>query len=179
MKVFIHQIPVQNKIISFSEENVWAVRSLEDAAGGTAKICKGNLILHRRDEYVRVSGEVNLCVERSCDICGSLVALTIPNKMLLTYEPLPEHEAASEGKSKKEEEFILEEDELDLGWYEKGQLDLMVVLAEHIVLNLNHLVQCADENVQRLEPGECKTLERERGEKEPKNTYKPFANLNI
>ena len=151
------------------------MKALEDTVGGRAKICQGDLILHRRDERVRVSGEVSLGVERECDICGSLVELRIPKAVLLTYEPLPEYDETSEGNLKKEEEFLLEEDELDLGWYENGQLDLAVVLAEHVLLNLNHLVQCADENVHRLEPGECKTLERGRTKK-TQNTYKPFAN---
>jgi len=179
MKIFVHQIPVQNKLVSFFMENAWAVNALEEASNGKAKKCQGELVLHRRDERVRVSGDVELSVERTCDICGSSVELTIPKEVLLTYEPLPEYASSSEGASKKEEEFILEEEDLELGWYEHGQLDLAVVLGEHVVLNLNHLVQCADENVLRLEPGECKTLDREPMEKEPKNTYKPFANLNL
>ena len=179
MKIFIHQIPVQNKIISFSLETPWATKAFEDASEGTARKCQGELVLHRRDERVRVSGEVELRAERSCDICGSLVEVSVPKSVLLVYDPLPEYSSPVEGATKKEEEFILEESDLELGWYEKGQLDVAIVLGEHVLLNLNHLIQCADDNVRRLEPGECQTPEKEPVEKEPKNTYKPFANLNI
>lgn len=179
MKIFVHQIPVQNKMISFSKDSSWAVNALEKAADGKAGNCQGELTLHRREDRVRVTGDIDISAQRICDICGGLVEVTLPKNLALLYDPQPEFEINLEGASSKEEELVLEENELDLGWYEDGQLDLSIVLSEHIILNLNNIVQCSNENVKRLEAGECQSIDSGKSQKEPKNTYKPFANLNI
>jgi hypothetical protein len=179
MKILVHQILVQNKKISFSKDSSWAVNTLEEAIDGKAEHCEGELTLHRREDRVRVTGDVVLSAKRNCDICGGLIEITLSKELALLYDPQPEFEITLEGSTSKEEELVLEENDLDLGWYEDGQLDLSIVLSEHIILNLSNIVQCSDENVKRLEAGKCQSIDSAKSEKEPKNTYKPFANLNI
>ena len=118
MRIYVHQIPVSNKKLRFSLEHAWVQRAFEELKEGIAKKAEGELILHRRDEFVQVRGTVEIVLERSCDICGEAIEFKVPPEFELNYEPSPdaEEQAQYSTKAGREEDQFLNEEELDIGW---------------------------------------------------------------
>lgn len=179
MKIFVHHIPVTNKKIQLKGNEEWLHNMIREDHHGELLSCEGELILHRREDLVQVKGNLTLVFERSCDVCGEAISLTLDQEVSLLYDAFPETQEEEEQtqQKRKEEETVLQEDELDIGWYDNGKLDLSAVLSEHITLNIEPIVQCSDANVKRLVAGTCQTIPVPADKKENKNTYNPFANL--
>ena len=58
-----------------------------------------------------------------------------------------------------EEEHELHEEDLDIGWYEEGKIDLADVVCEAIVLDLPMVIHCDLDFVTKPNPQGCLVLE--------------------
>lgn len=176
------RVPTRAMTIPLSLSLEWVPKSLENAIAGTWKTFEGELSLERMDQRLEAKLVLSYMVECDCEICGSLISYSQQFETSLVYLPFSLDPRKSRHvklpQTVKDLERIshqvtLEEDELDVGFYDNDTLDLSMVLTEAILLERPSLLACNEEDVLRVDEGECISFPTE-GQK---NTHKPFANL--
>ena len=176
------RIPPRPSVYTLDFDVEWVQHALLEAISGNWVSFDGTLTLQRMDERLDANLEIRYAVECPCEICGSTIRYAHSATVDLVYQPFSldprksRHVKAPQTAKDLERishQVTLQEDQLDMGWYENGELDLATVLTEAIVLEHPSLLSCAHEQTERLEDGECMTFPTE-GQK---NTHKPFANL--
>ena len=100
-----------------------------------------------------------------CVRCASPINIRFSDGEDLAYDPMEDIEIT--------EEQELDIDELDLGWYEDGKIDLSVVLCEAIVLSLPAKMYCGLDIVPEKPKGDCYTSP----VKEERRLENMFANI--
>jgi uncharacterized metal-binding protein YceD (DUF177 family) len=86
---------------------------------------------------VEIQTEIRAKSVRVCDRCSSDAQLEIVARHELLYVPLKDQE--EEGR-----DIELGADQLDVSWYQDGELDLATVVQESLALALPNRVVCAD-----------------------------------
>ncbi len=181
-KIAAMRIPTSQMVIPLSFDLKWLRGSVEDALEGEWKTCVGTLGLERLDERLEAVLNLEYSVECACEVCGAQIVYQNTIDTSLVYLPFTLDPRKSRHvkvpKTVKDLERIshqvtLEEDQLDMGFYDNDELDLSMVVTEGIVLARPSLLCCDLDTVQRLDDGDCVEFPSE-GQK---NTYKPFANL--
>ena len=181
-KVGAMRIPTRSMTIELNADVEWVQRALLEAISGSWVSFEGTVTLKRIDERLDAHVKVAYAVECSCEVCGSKLRYTHRTDVELMYQPFTldprksRHVKAPQTAKDLERishQVTLHEDQLDMGWYENGELDLATVLTETLILEHPSLLECAHSETERLDDGECVTFPTE-GQK---NTHKPFANL--
>jgi len=135
MRIVVEKIPEEGQEITLDDAADWATRAANDAMDGSIQGMIGHLHLQVRHEMLYVSGE--LCPQGtvSCHRCGQSVELSQALSVDLRYIA---------AKHKPEGSFELSTSELDLGWYDKGMLQLADVVSEVIALSIPMKILCED-----------------------------------
>lgn len=110
------------------------------------------LELHKTGGEVIVSGNLETVIELQCSRCLRDFRLRMDLPMSVVYHPFEEIEEGAEGHSAR---HALSNDEMDMGFYRDGELDLHELLREQIILNTQMKPLC-DSDCKGLCP-ECGT----------------------
>ena len=181
-KIAAMRVPTRSMEIPLSKKLSWVEPSAELAIEGNWTTLTGTLELERMDERLDAHVSLSYVVECFCEVCGARISYANEIETSLVYVPFTLDPRKSRHvkvpKTVKDLEKIshqvtLQEDQLDVGWYDNGELDLSLVLTEVVVLARPSLLSCELEAVTRLDEGDCVSFPTE-GQK---NTHKPFANL--
>lgn len=123
--------------VASGQTEAWAVEAAQEALEAPVSALSGVLRVERARPGIKVT-PVRVVAEttRPCDRCGAEAALVLAPEDVLTYLPI-EH-------APKDEERELSPEELDVGWFHDGVLDMRAVLGELLVLSLPARVVCAD-----------------------------------
>ena len=146
MKIPVHHITEQGYKVEIDQEP-WFVQAAQDAVGGTLLSAKGSFSLTRQAQRVSIQVSYRLKAKMPCMRCAYGISLCLQKDHLLHYEPLSEDETR--------EEIELAEEDLDIGWYEEGKIDLSVVLCEAVTLDLPMVIHCANDFVTDPNPQGC------------------------
>lgn len=169
-RIRIDELADEGRDVRFGQDDAWALAAATEALEGEVSGLVAALHIERIAEVVRVSGRASASVVRGCDRCGGPVRLDLGGDVELLYEPTP-HPALVEDR-------ILDESELDIGFYDGRQLDLVDVLMEQLALWLPVRVRCTDPGVHQV--GEAWTCALPDAEEGPDLTRQnPFANLRL
>jgi uncharacterized metal-binding protein YceD (DUF177 family) len=123
--------------VDVGQPEPWAVAAAQSALDAPVSGVTGVLRVERSRPGVKVTPVgVEVATVRPCDRCGADAALTLSPDDVLTYLPI-EH-------APKDDERELSSDELDVGWFHDGVLDMTDVFGELLVLSLPARVVCAD-----------------------------------
>ena len=180
MEIKVQRITGQGQLHSFSEKDSWVKECIEQSLQGTLEKCTASISLRNYNDQVQVSGNVEVVIRLFCDVCAAEVNVSFNDPINLLYVPAESPDPNVLPKTEKDLEKIqvmvsLGQDDLDIGWYYDGTLEMRLVLTEHLLIQKQSILQCKDENVVRVSEGECLNLP----SKGSKNTYKPFAGLDI
>ena len=178
--MYVHKIPVHGHIYTFNRKDTWLQEAIEKVLECTVVECDIELNMQNCNSQVRATGHVKVVIQQACDLCADDVTVSFEDKINLLYLSSSTPDPDFVPKNKKELDKInnmisLQEEELDVGWYYDGMIDLAVVITEHLLIVKQGIVQCKDTNVRRLQEGECREFPTEGS----KNTYNPFAGLEI
>lgn len=190
MKIVVEHVPVQGKEVSFSFGDSWVQQACVDSKTGQFIDCQGTMKLLRSQQQVVVHVQGGFHTECNCDRCGDLVAYKDTLATELVYVPESVADArqpdlmdvlpsSARDLDKIDQQIALENDELDLGWYADGQLDLSLVLTEAISLQAPMLITCNLPCVTRIDSGTCRNVPMDTDDDNDKNMYKPFAGLHF
>ena len=124
MKINVMTITAQGMTRSFSTET-WAMTAIEKALEGTVSEADIQVELERYDQRVVVDLRISFTGSCACMRCASPLGIRFSSQEELVYDPVE--------NIQKEEEEELDLDDLDLGWYEDGKIDLSVVICEEII----------------------------------------------
>jgi len=133
MELRIDRLPPDGRKVSLSQDTEWVA-----AASADADSFRADLTIRGRRERVRVDVTGEVTVSGACERCGEPVAFSAPLDQVLSY--VPEGHGAGEG------EVELDEQDLDVGWYADGVLQLGDVVSELVALALPSRLACADES---------------------------------
>ena len=181
-KIGAMRVPTRGMTIDLDSDVDWVKHALLEGIAGDWVSFKGILTLKRMDERLDAAVNLTYTVECPCEVCGATLRYMHCAEIELVYQPFTldprrsRHVKAPQTVKDLEKishQVTLQEDQLDMGWYENGELDLATVLTETLVLEHPSLLACDHPETERLDDGECVTFPTE-GQK---NTHKPFANL--
>lgn len=183
MKVPVNQIPSNYKTVEVKTPVEWVQNACQNAILGDWMQCDGVMVLKKHQERVIVEIEVDFKVECGCDRCGDHLLYSDQIRQHLVYVPdvdlmqedFVKYDKHAIHSEKVVQEVLLGDDDLDVGWYADGVLDLDVVLTEAILLIKPSLLICDQSKTKRVDEGTCRDLPTE-GQK---NTHKPFAGLDF
>lgn len=138
VRIAVDQIPATGKTVDLTLREPWVVAAAEASAEARPSAVSGALVVAPPAAYgrVEVRASVRVAAPATCHRCGEDMELQIAAERELSYAP-------EDGSAPRERE--VEADELDLGWYTGGALDLADVLREVVALALPPRVLCADE----------------------------------
>jgi uncharacterized metal-binding protein YceD (DUF177 family) len=137
VRFLIEHIDDRGRQVEASLADSWAKDASREALGGDPSVLSVSLDLQQKDGLVHVTGRARAGTPRSCDRCGEDTALDLDVEIDLYYAP-----KAAEPESHPEQE--LDADELDVGWYSDGEIDVADVLREAIALAVPLRVVCED-----------------------------------
>ncbi len=143
MRIPVEGIPAAGREVDFALGDRWAATAAQQSLDRPAEQLSGSLRLElasKRAGLVRVEGTVKVQAPAACDRCGEDCALDLSERFRLLYAPEESGGDAFDGG-----EIELEVDELDLGWYREGHIDLAAVLREALALSLPARIVCADQ----------------------------------
>ena len=181
-KIGAMRIPTRSMTINLNIDVEWVQQALLEAISGDWVSFHGEVTLQRIDERLDARVQLIYGVECPCEVCGASLRYGHRVDVELMYQPFTldprrsRHIKAPQTVKELDRishQVTLQEDQLDMGWYDNGELDLATVLTETLVLEHPSLLACDRPDTERLEDGECVTFPTE-GQK---NTHKPFANL--
>jgi uncharacterized metal-binding protein YceD (DUF177 family) len=138
VRIEVEELPIRGRDVSVSLAEPWAVEATEAALDAAPSELTGQLHVSRhKGGEVQVVLRARAAALRSCDRCGAEVTLVVEADETLSYLP--------EGARVPEQgEVSLEDEDLDLGWYSAGALELRDVLTEALTLHLPLRVACLD-----------------------------------
>ena len=146
MRIPVEGIPAAGRQVDFTLRDDWAAQAAQRSLERDTEQLQGSLSLSfaaKRRGIVRVDGTVKALAPADCDRCGEPCGLHVDESFSLLYAPEEVGGEAFDGG-----EIELQVDELDLGWYRNGEINLADVLHEALALSLPALIACADR-------GEC------------------------
>ncbi len=140
MRIAVDGIPAAGLELSFGLHDSWASEAASLALDGEPAVLEGRAHVHRASKrgVVRVDLVTSCRSERPCDRCGDGAALMVRADESMIYSP---RELGDQGLVG---EIELDADQLDLGWYEQGALELADVLREALTLACPARVVCTD-----------------------------------
>jgi uncharacterized metal-binding protein YceD (DUF177 family) len=139
VRLEVEHLPENGRTVAFGLTDPWARGAAAEALEAEPAALGGSLEIAHPDRHGRIEVQARVSVEagRECDRCGEPVAVSVNAEAPLVYLPtvaLP---------TEADDEPLAEED-LDVGWYDGGVLDLAAVVSEAIALQLPPRIVCAD-----------------------------------
>jgi len=141
MRVPVNGIPAAGITHSIDPQKEWAAAAAAEALDGPAETLSGELTLVPASDrgLVHVSGHLTAGRSATCDRCGESCRREADVDVQLLYAPEARDDESFDGG-----EIELEVEDLDVGWYAGGALDLASVLGEALALELPARIRCAD-----------------------------------
>lgn len=137
MRIAIDSIPDDGFRVDVQRTDRWAADMADAVLEATATELDGHVHLQMRGSSVRARGHLRAVGTRVCERCGEDAPLVLDSEFELSYVPttdLPDTHA----------EVRLAPGDLDVGWYENGELDLATVVSEALALQLPARIVCSD-----------------------------------
>jgi len=129
----------------------WAAKAAGAALEGTTSRLDGRLNLVAYGDEIRVTGFLDVEVRRPCDRCAVDLVVEHSGPVDLHYVPA--------GSRDSDESRSLAGDELDIGFYADGALDLAAVVGEYFALSTPGRLACEVPGARVADGGSCGALE--------------------
>lgn len=136
MRIVVAGIPRPGLEVIVDPAKDWVRDAATVALDAEPSSVGGQLDIQARGKKVEVRGDVNASAPATCDRCGTDFERSVQTELALAYLP--------EGRGAFEAELELGADDLDVGWYRDGELDLGDVLREALALALPSRTICSD-----------------------------------
>jgi uncharacterized metal-binding protein YceD (DUF177 family) len=133
VKIKISEIPIDGMDIAFDMSDDWALEAAFVSVEGKVTSLTGDLEVKFAYENLKISGNIDVEVDRECDRCGEKVNLAIKGGVELTYRLV---EPVGEGVRE------LSGSELDVGFYTGDNFEIGDAVSEHLALLLPMRVAC-------------------------------------
>ncbi|MBI5102024.1 MAG: DUF177 domain-containing protein [Nitrospirae bacterium] len=132
MKILIADIPEEGLSVDL-EENIQA-----DSFSVVAPVVS-RVQLTKAGGEVIVSGNLGADIEVQCSRCLRDFRQRLDLPVNVVYHPIEEFDEGAEGHPAR---HVLSDDEMDMGFYRAGELDLDELLREQIILNIQMKPLC-------------------------------------
>ena len=158
MRVHIDQIRPEGLVVELGMDCDWAVQGVALALEGRVLDLGGSLRIRQVGKGATVHGHAEVVVEQRCDRCLAALRLRIEGEVDLYFD---------NGRLEGDANIGLQEDDLDVGFLENGELDLGAALGEFFLLEGPNRQICGDQGIERVEEGAC-DLPAKQAEGEPR-----------
>lgn len=170
MRIKVDELPEDGLELHLDQGDDWALKAATEALDGPVSELAADLHVHRIAELTRVHGTAHAKVRRTCDRCGGEVDLDLSGDVELLYERPPIQAL--------HEEVVLDESELDIGYFDGRNLEVADVLMEQLALWTPPAVRCGSPGVTQVgAPWECRVADQDEGP--DLGRHNPFANLRL
>ena len=138
-KIGAMRIPTRGMTIDLDIDVDWVQQALLEGISGNWVSFEGIMTVKRMDERLDAEVHLTYAVECPCEVCGATIRYVHSAEVELIYQPFTldprrsRHVKAPQTVKDLEKishQVTLQEDQLDMGWYENGELDLATVLTE-------------------------------------------------
>ncbi len=141
MKLLVEGIPSAGRQLDLGLRDDWAAAAAAEAMDGPPSHLSGRVTVERAGQkgVVHVDLALEARTPSVCDRCGEPADRVSKPALRLLYAPEERGTEAYDGG-----EIELQAEDLDLGWYRDGELDLADVVREALALELPARTVCAD-----------------------------------
>lgn len=142
MRIAVEGIPAAGRDVAFGLRDSWATEAATTSLDRSPDRLEGTISLRRASarNVIQVDVKADAGGAATCDRCGEPCELAVAVDTRLLFAPEEAGTAAYDGNL----ELELQAEDLDLGWYTDGEIDLADVLREALALALPTRVVCAD-----------------------------------
>ena len=119
--VVVEQIPDSGSQVTISPGLPWVTAVVEAVTGGKDAECTGTVTVHQVKRRVIVTGQLEASATCICERCGDGFSLTVASELDLVYVP--------SGGAHPNNDRELGENDLDVGWYDGGVLNISDVIS--------------------------------------------------
>ena len=138
MRFRVEHIDERGEHVDAGLADAWAVEATEATLEGRPEALDVNIDVKYAYGLILVTGTVECSVVRECERCGEATKLAISAEVDLSY-------ASRAGESDLAIESELHQDELNVGWFDNGEIVVGDVLREAISLELPSRVVCQEQ----------------------------------
>ena len=135
MKISVNDIPATGSLLQLEKDQAWCLDACRQAVDGQVATIRGELRLNKTSHHVKADGFIQIQFSRACDRCNEVTNLQAEEEFHLCYYP---------EESLKEEETELAVDDLGVGWYRDGMINIGDVISEVVALSLPNRLVCVD-----------------------------------
>jgi len=141
MRIVVDHLPAGGRQLPLVMSEEWVVEAATLALDGPPDDVGGELDIQRASDrgLVSVTGHATASRQATCDRCGEPCRHEVAVDVSLLYAPEARDDETFDGG-----EVELAADDLDVGWYENGAIQLGDVLGEALALGLASRIRCAD-----------------------------------
>lgn len=141
MRVRLDDISAGGRRVSAGLDDPWAADAVAEALDGRPTSFSATIRIAHPDSKGRVTVDLkaDATAPGICDRCTEDIVFRYDLETSLVYVPEPTAPPPGE-----DEEVELSEDELDVGWYTDGHLNLSDILSEAFALELPSRIVCDD-----------------------------------
>ncbi len=142
MRIPVEGIPAVGRRIPFGMREAWAVEAAAGSLDRAPEHLEGALALSiasRRAGLIQIEATIDARAPAACDRCGEACELRVREVSTLLYAPEESGGDAYDGG-----EIELSVQDLDLGWYRDGAIELADVVREAVALALPFRIVCTD-----------------------------------
>ena len=144
MKIRIDNLPDEGLDLSVDLAEPWAADAARASLDQDPESLHADLNIAKVGGYIRVTGQGQAALLRSCDRCGADLRLRIGGPVDLYYSPPPTDDIG--------DIVALSRDDLDVGFFDGVALDLADVVGEQLALWMPSRVACGDRRVDQVDP---------------------------
>ena len=137
MKIAVNAIEQRPREVAIELGLPWSAEAARLALGGEVRALAGIAVLEATGTRVQARVQVSALALHACDRCGEAVEVSVQEEAELLF--LPRSLDVDEGV-----EVELDEADLDVGWYDGGEINLATVVSETLALALPSRFTCDD-----------------------------------
>jgi uncharacterized metal-binding protein YceD (DUF177 family) len=146
MRIAIDTLRDVGLALGAGEMGPWALRAASEGLDGEVRALAGRLELNVFGAEVRATGALEAVRVGACDRCTGAIEARIGGPIDLVFVP-----SGSRGDASRE----LASDEMDVGFYEEGAVDLGALVREHFALLRPIRLACDSAGVRPLGGEPC------------------------
>lgn len=153
----VRRIPVTGIPLGIQANTPGLSESIQEMLGCELLEIDAPIRIQSNNGLLKLHGQLSVSLGLYCARCGSEICWNSSSAMTMLYAPDPGGKNLRTEKQleKIQMEVELENEDLDIGWYQDGRISILDAIAEYLFMQIPSTIRCEMEGVIRKTEGEC------------------------
>jgi len=153
----VRRIPVTGIPLGIHSKTPGLSESIQEMLGCDLLEIDAPIRIQSNNGLLKLNGQLSVKLGLYCARCGCEIHWRNTSEMTMLYAPDPGGKNIRTEKQleKIQMEVELENEDLDIGWYQDGRISILDAISEYLFMQLPSTIRCEMEGVSRMAEGEC------------------------